>query len=157
MKKVVKNNKGFSLVELIVVIAIMAVLVGVLAPQFMGYVEKSREATDLQNLDSMRTQIEAYVADREGVTTVVLVLNSTGATAGTSASDSSYTDDALNTSKSTKLKGNRWTSLTATFNVSTNVWTYAINPDPTTTGYNAYYTLSNYDATSKTGDGIVVK
>ena len=32
------NNKGFSLVELIIVIAIMAVLVGVLAPQFMKYV-----------------------------------------------------------------------------------------------------------------------
>ncbi len=43
-----KNNKGFSLVELIVVIAIMAVLVGVLAPQFIKYVEKSRESTDIQ-------------------------------------------------------------------------------------------------------------
>ena len=40
-----KNNKGFSLVELIVVIAIMAVLVGVLAPQLIKYVEKSREST----------------------------------------------------------------------------------------------------------------
>ena len=39
-----KNNKGFSLVELIVVIAIMAVLVGVLAPQLIKYVEKSKDA-----------------------------------------------------------------------------------------------------------------
>lgn len=44
MKKM--NNKGFSLVELIIVIAIMAVLVGVLAPQFIKYVENSRVATD---------------------------------------------------------------------------------------------------------------
>lgn len=44
MKKM--NNKGFSLVELIIVIAIMAVLVGVLAPQFLRYVEQSRVQKD---------------------------------------------------------------------------------------------------------------
>ncbi len=44
MKKM--NNKGFSLVELIIVIAIMAVLVGVLAPQYLKYVESSRKQKD---------------------------------------------------------------------------------------------------------------
>jgi type IV pilus assembly protein PilA len=156
MKKVVKNNKGFSLVELIVVIAIMAVLVGVLAPQFMGYVEKSREATDIQNLDSIRTQVEAYVADHEDVTAVTVTIAGTGTTA-TPTGGSGTGSDIIGTSTSTKLKGNRWTSVSATFTVATNVWTYTINPDPSTSSYNAYYTLSNYDATSKTGDGIVVK
>ena len=46
------TNKGFSLVELIIVIAIMAVLVGVLAPQFLKYVERSRKSTDVQNVAS---------------------------------------------------------------------------------------------------------
>lgn len=58
-----KNNKGFSLVELIIVIAIMAVLIGVLAPQFIKYVERSRESTDLQNIEEVKTAIESYVAD----------------------------------------------------------------------------------------------
>lgn len=63
MKKM--NNKGFSLVELIVVIAIMAVLVGVLAPQFIKYVENSRRATDVSTADSIRSSILADIADQK--------------------------------------------------------------------------------------------
>ena len=40
------TNKGFSLVELIIVVAIMAVLIGVLAPQYLRYVEKTRLQRD---------------------------------------------------------------------------------------------------------------
>jgi type IV pilus assembly protein PilA len=40
------DNKGFTLVELIIVIAIIAVLAAVLAPQYIKYVEKSRWSTD---------------------------------------------------------------------------------------------------------------
>lgn len=59
------ENKGFSIVELIVVIAIMAVLVGVLAPAMIRYIEKSRQSTDIQNLDSVADTLEAFFADRE--------------------------------------------------------------------------------------------
>lgn len=57
------NNKGFSLVELIIVIAIMAVLVGVLAPQFIKYVEQSRRSTDISNAEEIRSAILADIAD----------------------------------------------------------------------------------------------
>lgn len=57
------TNKGFSLVELIIVIAIMAVLVGVLAPQFLKYVERSRKATDVDNMQAVITAIQVYAAD----------------------------------------------------------------------------------------------
>ena len=59
------TNKGFSLVELIIVIAIMAVLVGVLAPQFIKYVEQSRKATDIQNAEEIKNAILADIADGE--------------------------------------------------------------------------------------------
>ncbi len=58
-----KDNKGFSLVELIIVIAIMAVLVGVLAPQFIKYVEQSRRSRDIQTAQEIREAILADIAD----------------------------------------------------------------------------------------------
>ena len=63
MKKGKMNNKGFSLVELIIVIAIMAVLVVVLAPQYLKYVERSRNATDLQNARAIATACQIWAAD----------------------------------------------------------------------------------------------
>lgn len=63
MKKT--NNKGFSLVELIIVIAIMAILVGVLAPQYLKYVEKSRVSADKDTLDSFYTACTTAAADPE--------------------------------------------------------------------------------------------
>lgn len=106
-----KNNKGFSLVELIVVIAIMAVLVGVLAPQLIKYVEKSREATDIQTCDNIATALKTYYADEEVSasasttdTTVTVILSKTEL--GTGA-DAAVKDAGLTKAK---IKGTKWTS-----------------------------------------------
>ena len=48
-----KTNKGFSLVELIVVIAIMAVLAGVAVPVFNMYIDKANKAADKQLVDDI--------------------------------------------------------------------------------------------------------
>ena len=101
-----KNNKGFSLVELIVVIAIMAVLVGVLAPQLIKYVEK---ATDIQTCDNIATALKTYYADEEvsasaTATTVTVTLSKTEL--GTGA-DAAVKDAGLTKAK---IKGTKWTS-----------------------------------------------
>ncbi len=61
MKKM--NNKGFSLVELIIVIAIMAILIAVLAPQFLRYVEKSRLQSDNSALGEVANAVKVAVAN----------------------------------------------------------------------------------------------
>ncbi len=65
MKRTKRNNKGFSLVELIIVIAIMAILAGVLAPQFVKYINRSRKSTDIQNAQQMATALSTEFADTE--------------------------------------------------------------------------------------------
>lgn len=71
MKKVIKNylaklqendKKGFSLVELIIVMAIMAILVGVVASQVLPYMDKSRQSKDQQILSSMCTDMVSATA-----------------------------------------------------------------------------------------------
>lgn len=59
------NNKGFSLVELIIVIAIMAVLVAILAPAFMRYVEESRQKADISAVDSIVTSVKSAFTNSE--------------------------------------------------------------------------------------------
>lgn len=61
MKK--SNNKGFSLVELIVVVAIMAVLVGVLAPAYLRYVEKSRFQKDCSAVAELEEAIKITLSE----------------------------------------------------------------------------------------------
>lgn len=98
-----KNNKGFSLVELIVVIAIMAVLVGVLAPQFIQYVERSRISTDVQNMDQIKTAVEVYCAEHpfDGTLTI------SGTTTVTDTNFKAALEDA-GLSTTIKLKSSNW-------------------------------------------------
>ena len=65
MNKIRKSNKGFTLVELIIVIAIIAVLTAVAAPQYIKYVDRSRWAQDQDNAQILLTAVQVAVADPE--------------------------------------------------------------------------------------------
>lgn len=65
LNKKKNDNKGFSLVELIIVVAIMAILVGLLAPQYIKHVEKSRKSADASNLSEMVNALQVYAGDSD--------------------------------------------------------------------------------------------
>lgn len=96
MKK--KNNKGFSLVELIVVIAIMAVLMVVLAPAMLRYVEKTRVQKDDSAVSEARNAVELALAQEDintalgGATTVTVTVKGSDGTIEASATGGTSPD-----------------------------------------------------------------
>lgn len=116
------NNKGFSLVELIIVIAIMAVLIGVLAPQYIKYVERSRESADLDNYQTIINALQVNAADTDASAvaltagTIKFVKNTIPDFTSTNAAtimDSQGADPSKMTMKSDKY-GNATLTITVT-------------------------------------------
>ena len=60
-----KTNKGFSLVELIIVIAIMAILAAAIAPALIRYIDKSRRADDVTAAGTVLTGVQTAMADED--------------------------------------------------------------------------------------------
>ena len=133
-----KNNKGFSLVELIIVVAIMAVLMGILAPQYIRYVEKTRIRADDSIISDIDKSCQAPLADEKfyadaGATGTVTVSNAgviaqtgltnTGAAFLAEVNTSVYGQaTSVNKFKSKAYTQGGSTTLTYTFNSTLYTW-----------------------------------
>ena len=113
MKK--NNNKGFTLAELLIVVAIIAVLTAIAIPVFTTQLEKSREATDLANLRSAYADQMTKLLTWDGTSTIDAIAVHPQQTQANwqSASDATTTTiaggvDGAEVSVTAKTKGTDW-------------------------------------------------
>ena len=112
----IKNTKGFTLMEMLIVVAIIAVLVAIAIPTFTTSLNKARVATDEANIrsgyasvmaDVLTTQFEAEEKDKTD--TVTYKLNKDGSvtqiTTGTTAAANPYLTIGHNTETNNEIAG----------------------------------------------------
>jgi general secretion pathway protein G len=64
-KKTEVSSQGFTLIELIIVMAIIAILVSIAVPIYANMVRRAKEAVLREDLHTMRTAIDSYTVDKE--------------------------------------------------------------------------------------------
>jgi len=70
-----RQNKGFSLVELIIVIAIMAILAAAIAPALIRYIDKSRKADDLSAAEVINSSMSSALANEDAYDDIQTYMN----------------------------------------------------------------------------------
>ena len=103
MKKL--NKKGFTLAELLIVVAIIAVLVAIAIPVFGAALEKAREATDAANLRAAYAEVMVDVVAGEGSVSKTVTQKQTEAGWTTSVS----WPENFNPIKAPTTAGTTWT------------------------------------------------
>lgn len=67
MLRFLRSKKAFTLVELMIVVAIIGILAGIAVPRYMNFVRRSREASTKGNLGAVRSALSIYYSDTEGI------------------------------------------------------------------------------------------
>ncbi|CAG36184.1 pilin [Desulfotalea psychrophila] len=69
MKKALKNQQGFTLIELMIVVAIIGILAAVAIPQYQNYTIKAKVGNALTSVDSLKTAVAVCAQEAGGILT----------------------------------------------------------------------------------------
>ena len=78
MEKNMKNKRGFTIVELVIVIAVIAILAAVLIPTFSGIINKAKENKEIQACRNMNTTLASLVGTPVDITVTKQILENAG-------------------------------------------------------------------------------
>ncbi|MDD3067169.1 MAG: prepilin-type N-terminal cleavage/methylation domain-containing protein [Candidatus Gracilibacteria bacterium] len=81
-KKHLKNRKGFTLIELIVVIVVIGIMSATMLPKIMGAPSRARDAGRIHDLSNLTVALQQYYSDRGAFPDTAGCLNPAGTTAG---------------------------------------------------------------------------
>jgi type IV pilus assembly protein PilA len=112
MKKIFNSNKGFTLIELMIVVAIIGILAAIAIPNFLNYQCKAKQSEAKSNLGNIRTQQEAFRAENDDYSQTVADIGfSTVGTTRYAYSMNSGTTSGFSAAASASINGNTdgWT------------------------------------------------
>ena len=68
LRKRIESEKGFTLIEMLIVIIILGILIAIAVPAYLGFRERAHDASAKSNVRAAVPAVEAYGADNDGYT-----------------------------------------------------------------------------------------
>ena len=116
------NNRGFSLVELVIVIAILGLMLTLLAPMYTKYIFTSQASTDVQNLQQIKTAVEVYYSENSPQSAGKFVVEIEDDNFKITSADKDKIISNAGLTEPIKMKSKMWNDFKMEYDPASNEW-----------------------------------